>query len=879
MPTCQLERITRPSRGQGPHTVSACPRPPPWKTILLGAGLLILLTSAGVFIHFYLQLARIIDARLAGNVFDNPSVVLAAPTELQVGQHLTAGAVAAHLRKACYTEGREGRGVGSYTLTGNRLEIQPGPESFFRNGEMSQDPAKLEFRSDRLVSITALDDKTALKTYLLEPEVITNLFGEGRTKRRLVRYQALPRVVVDAILATEDHRFYSHHGVDSLRIVSAAIGDLRAHERMQGGSTLTMQLARNLFLTPSRTIWRKVEEVFFALLLELRLTKEQILELYANQVYLGQRDSFSIYGFGEAAVAYFNKDISALTLPEAALLAGLIRGPNFYLPYQHPERAAERRNFVLQRMRATGFISGSEAEPASQTPLGLAEQSAEARQEAYFVDLVKIQLLAQFSEHDLLSRGYRVYTTLNLDLQRAASEGARAGLIEVDREVKKQRGRQKMFPLESSNQPQLALIVLDPHTGDVKALVGGRGYGASQLNHVLARRQPGSSFKPFVYAAALNSGVDGSQPLVTLATVLEDEPTTFEFGSNPYAPKNYKQAYRGSVTVREALTHSLNVPTVRLAEMVGYRKVRDFAVAAGFNNQLSPTPAIALGAYVATPLEIAGAYTTFANGGEYVGPRCIVAVTDAVGGTVWNNPVRTHRVLDARVSYLMVSLLEGVINSGTGAGVRTRGFTLPAAGKTGTSHDGWFAGFTSNLLAVVWVGYDDDRQLGIPGAQSALPLWTEFMKRTTGLPTQRNLLAFSQPPGIVTAAIDNLTNLVARADPTVTHSEVFIEGTEPFPPIQVAPPEVALGMPGQDASTLPDEPSPPRPDGIVLTTDTQGRRIYINASATVSRGPDNPLRPLLSFIPLSAPVRENGAAPAAAVRGQVSLSEGATPAH
>ena len=414
---------------------------------------------------------------------------------------------------------------------------------------------------------------TALKTYWLEPEPITTLFGASRAKRRLVRYQDLPKALVDAILATEDHRFYSHHGVDSLRIVAAALADFRSDKRLQGGSTLTMQLARNLFLTPRRTIRRKMAEVFFAMILEHRLTKDQILVLYANQVYLGQQDSFSIYGFGEAASVYFNKDVSALTLPEAAFLTGLIRGPNLYLPYEHPKRAAERRNFVLGRMQKAGFISASEAEQASRTPLGLAEQSAEVRQQAYFVDMVKAQMLAQFSEHDLLSRGYRIYTTLDLDLQRAASEGARAGLIEVDRQVKRQRERRKTSPLDS-NQPQLALVALDPHTGDVKALIGGRGYGASQLNHVLARRQPGSSFKPFVYATALNSGVDGSHPLVTLATVLADEPTMFEFGNKTYAPENYKQAYRGPVTVREALTYSLNVPAVQLAEMVGYRKVR-----------------------------------------------------------------------------------------------------------------------------------------------------------------------------------------------------------------------------------------------------------------------------------------------------------------
>ena len=417
--------------------------------------LLTVATVAGVFIHFYLQFARIIDARLDGNVFGNPAVILAAPSELQVGQ-----AFDCRRGHGSPPEGRLHRGPGGPRCRelyrdGQWAGNPPGPESFFRNGQMFEGPARLEFKSDRLVSITALDNMTALKTYWLEPEPITTLFGASRAKRRLVRYQDLPKALVDAILATEDHRFYSHHGVDSLRMVAAAIADLRSDKRLQGGSTLTMQLARNLFLTPRRTIRRKMAEVFFAMILEHRLTKEQILVLYANQVYLGQHDSFSIYGFGEAASVYFNKDLSTLTLPEAAFLTGLIRGPNLYLPYEHPQRAAERRNFVLGRMQEAGFISAGQAAQASVAPLRLTEQPTEARQQAYFVDMVKAQLLAQFSETDLLSKGYRVYTTLDLDLQQAASEGARAGLIELDRQVKRQRDRQKKSPPDSG-LPQVA---------------------------------------------------------------------------------------------------------------------------------------------------------------------------------------------------------------------------------------------------------------------------------------------------------------------------------------------------------------------------------------------------------------------------------------
>jgi penicillin-binding protein 1B len=279
-----------------------------------------------------------------------------------------------------------------------------------------------------------------------------------------------------------------------------------------------------------------------------------------------------------------------------------------------------------------------------------------------------------------------------------------------------------------------------------------------------------------VYATALNSGVDGSLPLITPATVLQDEPTTFEFADGSYAPKNYEGDYRGSVTVRAALTHSLNVPAVSLAEMVGYNKVRNLALAAGFNPQLEPTPALALGAYVATPLEVAGAYTVFADHGEYVAPRCIVAVVDTGGRTVWENPVRSRPVLDLRVSYLMVSLLESVINNGTGAGVRSRGFTFPAAGKTGTSHDGWFAGFTSNLLGIVWVGYDDDRELKLSGAAAALPIWTEFMKRAVKAPGYQDPGPFSMPEGVISVPIEtNSTTSEAK----IVRNEVFIAGTEP----------------------------------------------------------------------------------------------------
>jgi penicillin-binding protein 1B len=750
----------------------------------------VFLAAVGTFIYVYVRFSRVIDARLSGDVFNNTSLVFAAPTPVFVGEAITPDDVAARLRKGLYAEYEGGSQVGTYRQVGNRLEIRPGAASFFQNDFFKEGPAALEFTNGHITSITSLSDTARLDSYKLEPEVITTLFDTSRSKRRLVRYQDLPKTIVNAVLAAEDHSFFSHHGVNVYRIIASGLHDFfRSDEIPQGGSTLTMTLARNIFgLTPQRKFSRKINQVFLALLLEQRLNKEQIFELFANQIYLGQRGGFSIYGFGEGASAYFNKDVGSLTADEAALLAGMIRGPNLYSPYKYPARALERRNFVLRSMKEQGMLTPEETGKACGAPLGVVLRNVEGTEAPYFVDMVKDQLLLQFTEHDLLSQSYRIYTTLDLDVQEAASAAINTGAGEIDKRLKRSKAA-KNAPPPDPLQPQMALVVLDPHTGWLKALVGGRDYGRSQLNHVLAKRQPGSSFKPFVYAAALTSGVDGSQPLITPATLLHDEPTTFQFGDVTYEPENFKQEYFGEVTLRQALMHSLNVATVSLAETIGYEKVRNLAVAAGFNTGLVATPAIALGSYVATPLEVAGAYTIFSNGGTHVDPRFILAVNDASGRLLWQSSMVTRQVLDPRVAFLMVNLMESVINNGTGAGARSRGFTLPAAGKTGTSHDGWFAGFTSNLLAVAWVGYDDDRELNLQGADSGLPIWTEFMKRATQYPAYRDVTPFEPPTGVVAVPVQVASILPSGNDAVVVANEFFIEGTEP----QTQPPRQGGG--------------------------------------------------------------------------------------
>ncbi len=749
-----------------------------WQKLALAAGILSLLLIVLGDIYLYVHFSRMIEARLSGNVFEHASLVYAAPTPVHLGERGTAEEFAARLQRAGYAAGHGDSRFGTFHVERNRLVIRPGPHSFFQGPVIQEGPARLTFSGGHLAAITNLQHGTPLENYWLEPQVITTLFGRKRAKRRVVKYQQLPKDLINAVVAAEDHTFFSNYGINPFRILAAALADLRAGRAVQGASTLTMQLARNFFLTPQRTIRRKCEEIYIALLLEQRLSKQRIFDLYANEIYLGQSGSFSVYGFGEAANAYFSRNVSSLTLPEAALLAGIIRGPNYYSPYRHPHRATQRRNHVLDEMAEMHFISRTQARAASLAPLGLAPENVGGSQAPYFVDMVQDELLSHFSEQQLLSQSYRIYTTLDPDVQRAASEAVSVGMAEVDRRIASMRHHPKQTASEPK-EPQVALVVLDPHTGNILALVGGRNYANSQLNHALARRQPGSSFKPFVYAAALNSAIDGSQPLITPATTLMDEPTTFQFGDQVYEPRNYEGEYMGLVTVREALAHSLNVATVRLAQMVGYEKIRDLAIAAGINKDIEATPAIALGAYVATPLEMAGSYTVFSNSGTYEHPRSILLVNNASGQPIYRVPQVSRQVLDPRISFLMVSLMESVINEGTGQGVRARGFTLPAAGKTGTSHDGWFAGFTSNLLAVAWVGYDNDHELNLSGAASALPVWTAFMKRATELPDYDDVQPFAEPPGIVSVPVNAQGQLVAENSPGIVRDEYFIQGTEP----------------------------------------------------------------------------------------------------
>ena len=747
--------------------------------------LVLFLASSGVFAYYYVKYDRIVEARISGPIFSTSAKVYARAPLVSVGERLSREQVISELRRTGYTE--SDNKIGTYRTVGDGIEIKPGPLSFHNS-----DGATIRFSGGKVSAINGVGSGESLSAYELEPPLLTSLDSgsEERSKRQLVKYNDIPKLMVQAVTSIEDRKFFEHSGVNFARLFGAAYADMRYGRKAQGGSTITMQISRGFFLSPARTYKRKLTEMLIAFELEQKLTKEQIFELYANQVYMGQRGSFSIHGFAEASRAYFDKDLQSLTLPEAALIAGMIQGPNLLSPYKYPERALERRNLVLEAMVETGDITREECDKAKATPLKLAPMNVEASDAPYFVDLVKDTLANRYGEREMNEQALRIYTTLDPDLQRAAADAVQIGIKNVDEQLEKLRTRKikvgtgKTAKYETEVKPgpqaQVALVALDPHTGEVLALVGGRNYGMSQLNHATAKRPTGSIFKPFVYAAAVNTAIGGggSQAVLTPATVLDDSPQTFVYGDQTYEPRNYKEEYHGDVSAEYALAYSLNNATVKLAEMVGYDNVAALAKAAGITS-VKATPAMALGAYDASPMEMAGAYTVFANDGTRISPIMLKAVHNAQGDVVENFTTDKTSVLDPRVAYVMTTMMEGVMNWGYGYAVRQRGFTAPAAGKTGTSHDGWFAAYSSNLLCIVWVGFDDYSDLRLSGAMTAAPIWAEFMKRAQQIPAYSNMEEFKQPDGVIDVRLDKATNRLSTPNCPDAYSVAFIAGTEP----------------------------------------------------------------------------------------------------
>jgi penicillin-binding protein 1B len=584
----------------------------------------------------------------------------------------------------------------------------------------------------------------------LEPELVVELAGAKSERREPASWEQIPPSLKDAVVATEDKRFWHHHGLDPRAVARATLANLRRRE-LQGASTITQQLSKNLFLSPHRTFGRKIAEAALALYLELRLDKKRILTLYLNHIYLGQDGPASVMGVRSAARHYFSKEVADLTLPESALIAGVIRGPGVYNPFRDPILAKSRRDHVLRRMKDEDMITSAEFNAAIASPLTLTRGTApeDRRDSAYYAAEVVRQLLPRYGGDSLYRHGLSIHTAMDPLLQNQARKA-----------------------LESSKH-QAALAVIDPRDGSVLALTGGRSFSESQFNRATqALRQPGSTFKPFVYAAALKMGL-------TPATILRDKPKTWPGAGKGWSPSNYEGIYLGTTTMRRALAHSLNAATLDLAERVGLKRIQETARACGITSPLRDDLGLALGASEVGLLELVSAYEPFAHGGIRPTPRLVTSVVDADGVVFEAAPPEITTSLDPATAYLMNSLLEGVTHEGTARNLKNLGVTFPSAGKTGTTNDGrdaWFVGYTSSLLAGVWVGDDQNRALKLTGAKDALPLWASFMKEADA---DRPGEPFTRPENVVEVLVCPASGMVARSGCPGKHGELFLVGTEP----------------------------------------------------------------------------------------------------
>lgn len=727
----------------------------PW-TISLG-----LLVVLGMFLtltYYWFDFSDRIDRRLlSGEVFTPSAGIYSAPKTLRVGENMSWQELIDYLKSAGYIDKNNKADLSRsrYAVDEKGITIEPGITGVI-DGAKVFSALSVAFSKDgkSVAKIVDTESGSEVPKGQLEPKQLSTIAAEGDGRRKTVTFNDLPSHLVKAITVTEDRAFFEHYGVN-LRGIARALwrryeGDENTPLSNQGGSSITQQLVKNLLLTNEQTLERKVTEAYMSVIVETRLTKQEIFTLYANQIYLGQQSGVSIYGVGEASSAYFGKDVTQLTLPEAAFLAGIIRSPNRYNPYKHPEKVRERRNQVLQSMLESGEISEQLYSQAYSIPIELREVSraTDLQGMPYFSQYAIDELPNIVSDPEALQH-LRVYTSIDPDLQKLAYETVVERLNKLD----------KYFPKKPKGSLNASLVAIRPKTGEIVAMVGGRNYLENQFNRAtMAMRQPGSVFKPFVYAAALSSAYDGGRVL-TAATVMKDEKKIFTFGQDSYSPNNYGDTFSGKeTTLRDALVKSKNVITVDLGMQVNIGKVMNFANKAGFPKVEKAYPSMALGTAEATPLQVATAYTMFANVGDRVLPMPITKVTAGDGKTISAPAPDRKNVLRPDVAYIADDIMKDVINRGTAAQAQAWGFrNVPGksafAGKTGTSRDGWFAGFTPEIVCVVYVGFDDGDDLGMKGSDSAMPIWADFMQAALKLHPEWNA-DWQMPAGIRKAEID-----------------------------------------------------------------------------------------------------------------------------
>jgi penicillin-binding protein 1B len=744
--------------------------------------------AAAAFLYFFTQYNALVLQRVQSGFWQSRGGVYSSEAELKVGQRMTPDALAERLRLSGYIEGPGESDIwnGTFTVDGQTIRVNPSAAS----GEQGN-ATIIKFAGDKITDIQARG--YTRETFAIEPEMLVGRSQAKRTADRVLAYDAIPADLRNAILAAEDQRFFSHYGIDPRGIARAFKANLTEGQVIQGGSTITQQLAKNTFLSPERSYKRKFEEAFYAVALEHNLTKEQIFALYCNEIYLGQYGSTSVHGVEQAARVYFGKELGELTLAESAAIAGMIKNPNNYGPHKEGDAPKARRDSIVTRMVENGSIDGEQAELARGAKLALREPMKNTVSTApHFVDTALKSIEGGFGGDYLNANlNMRVYTTLNTQMQRTAQ----AAVTKYVEKLNAKSGKNAK-PLEA------ALVSMDPHTGRVLAMVGGSDYQKSQFNRAAdAMRQPGSTFKPFVYATALERGYS---PITTY----QDAPQDFvRVGAKNYKPENYGRSYTNKpMTLKTALVRSSNVVAVRTAFDAGIHRVAEKARQFGFSS-VQDYPSIALGAMEATPLQLATAYASFANGGIKVDPVLIDRIVSGRGDTLYQSKVSDTRILSEQNAYMITDMLKGVVERGTGRAANdSLGKDVAIAGKTGSSKDGWFVGYTPNLVTVVWVGYDETQDVGSTGGEIALPLWVDFMKAAIRANPELGGSVFEMPAGMTSVVVDPETGMAADSMCPLSERVVLKKSMSPAVKCLMHQPKVESLYAGLDTEAI-DEPN------------------------------------------------------------------------
>lgn len=733
--------------------------------------LIAIVVGIAMLYHFH-KLDSQIEAKFdRPRKWDLPSRVYSDAEYLYPGFNINDRKIVAKLDRLGYRNtGADAKGPGEYSLSDARLIIYL--HDFEYPGERFEGfPVQLDLEAGLVKGVKRLDTGEAMEVVKLEPEQVSSIFNEKMEDRTPVSLKEVPEKLVQAIILIEDERFFEHGGIDPVGIMRAAIANLKAMRIVQGGSTLTQQLVKNFFLYPKKSFARKINEMLMASRIERKHSKAEILEAYMNEIYLGQRGSTSVSGVEEASRLYFGKAAGQLSIAECALLAGMIKSPSQYNPISNPEKAKERRDFVLARMFEKGFIDKQEYEGAKGEKIVTPKVRTRAVVAPYFIDFVKRQLADLYPSEILKTEGLKIFTTLDMFMQLAAEGAVEQGIAALEKDFAYK------LPKDHEGKLEACLVAVQPSTGFLRALVGGREYSDSQFDRCTqAMRQPGSTFKPFVYLTALDPA--RSKVMFTPASLVDDASFSVESGGKQWSPANYDKKEHGPVTLRHALEHSYNIATAKLAIDAGLENVIKTARDAGIKSELSAVPSMALGSFEVTPMEMASAYTIFPNAGIRAEPISIINLMTKEGRVLEKKSMAMKREFDAAPVFLATSMLKGVIDRGTGAGARSHGFTAVAAGKTGTTsnyRDAWFVGFTPKLLALSWVGYDDNTAVNLSGASGALPIWSRFMKavRPNGDGD------FTGPPGVILVKVDPITGGLSDSSCPGGEFEVFIKGTEP----------------------------------------------------------------------------------------------------